>query len=390
MKRDWPLLAGTVGVGAGLGAGLMFLLDPNYGRRRRAYLRDQATHAGRVIVRSAGKTARDFRNRAVGVASKSRVRIRREPVSDEVLVERVRSAMGRVVSHPHPIRVTAADGRITLSGPVLASEETSLLSTVSRVPGVKGVEHHLERHEQPGRVSALQGEPHRAGRTRMGQANWPPTQRLLVGAAGGALAIYGATRRGAAGAALGLTGLGLLARAATNLDAERLTGLGAGRRAIDLHKTIHIAAPIEEVFAFCVTYENWPKFMAHVREIRSDGGAQSHWVVDGPAGMSVSWDAIITEFVPNERLAWKSVEGSMIEQTGVMRFEQDPDGTTRLDLRLSYNPPAGAIGHAFATLTGANPERQMDEDFARLKSLIEEGRTSAEGKGEFVRDQLAA
>jgi uncharacterized membrane protein len=368
----------------------MFLLDPNHGRRRRAYLRDRATHAGRVIVRSAGKTARDLRNRAVGVASKSRVRIRRSPVSDAVLVERVRSAMGRVVSHPHPIRVTAADGQITLSGPVLTSEEAMLLSTVSRVPGVKGVENHLERHEEPGHVSALQGEPNRPVRSRMGQANWPPTQRFLVGAAGGALAIYGVARRGAAGTALGLTGLGLLTRAATNLQIDRLTGLGAGFRAVDLHKTIHIAAPIEEVFAFCVTYENWPKFMAHVREIRSDGGTQSHWVVDGPAGMPVSWDAMITEFVPNELLAWKSVEGSMIEQAGIMRFEPNPDGTTRLDLRLSYNPPAGAVGHAFATLTGANPERQMDEDFARLKSLIEEGRTSAAEKGEFARDQLAA
>jgi uncharacterized membrane protein len=391
MRTNLALLAG----GAGFGAALMYFLDPNRGRRRRAYLRDQAVHAGHVLANAADKGARDLRNRAVGTVAAAGSRFRADDASDEVIVERVRAAMGRMISHPHAVRVECFGGRVTLTGPILAGEGDRVLRAVIHVRGVKGVEDHLERHAQPGDVSALQGASRPpSGRLR---ASWPPALRLLAGAAGGGLAVYGAVRRDVAGAAMGAAGVGLLARAATNLEADRLTGIGSGHRGIDLRKSINIAAPPEEVFAFCAAYENWPRFMAHVREIKSDRlreaettGSHSHWVVDGPAGVPVSWDAEVTEFVPNELLAWKSVEGSMIEQSGTMRFDRNPDGTTRLDVRLSYNPPAGAIGHAFATLLGANPKREMDEDFVRLKSLIESGKTSAREKGKVTRDELAA
>src|SRR5439155_11909181 len=103
MRSNWTLLVG----GAGFGAALMYLLDPNRGRRRRAYLRDQAIHAGHKIATAADKGARDLRNRAVGAVAAAGSRFRADDASDEVLVERVRSAIGRVVSHPHAIRVSA-------------------------------------------------------------------------------------------------------------------------------------------------------------------------------------------------------------------------------------------------------------------------------------------
>lgn len=383
MKNDWTFLVG----GVGLGAGLTYLLDPERGPRRRAYLRDQAVHAAHAVADCMDTTARDLRNRATGVAAEVRGRFENGGVTDdETLTARVRSAMGRVVSHPHAIQVLANSGRITLSGPVLAREEKRLLSTVSGVRGVTGVDNRLELHESPGDLPALQGDSRVPGMRR----NWPPATRLLAGAAGGGLAVYGAARRDAPGALLGIVGLGLLARGASNLPVDRLTGIGAGHRAVDIQKTLNIDATVDEVYAFCISYENWPRFMSHVREIKTDGGARSHWVVDGPAGVPVSWDAVITQFVPNSLLAWQSVEGSMIRQDGIMRFSPNAEGGTRLDIRISYNPPAGAVGHAVATLFGANPERLMDEDFNRLKSLIEEGKTSARGTGEVTREDLAA
>lgn len=80
------------------------------------------------------------------------------------------------------------------------------------------------------------------------QRHWSPTTRLLMGAAGGVLAIYGAGRRDAFGNALGVSGLTLLARASTNIEFKRLLGVGAGRRAVDIQKTININAPIARVF----------------------------------------------------------------------------------------------------------------------------------------------
>jgi uncharacterized membrane protein len=69
-----------------------------------------------------------------------------------------------------------------------------------------------------------------------------------------------------------------------------------------------------------------------------------------------------------------------VENAGIVRFRPNPDGTTQIDVRISYNPPGGAIGHAVAALFGADPKRAMDEDMVRLKSLLEEGKTRADGK----------
>lgn len=376
-------------VGLGLGAGLAYVLDPNQGRRRRAYLRDQSVQAANRLGRSLPVTATDLKNRAQGLAAEARARLRRESVPDEVLVERVRSAMGRAVSHPHAIEVMAENGRVTLQGPVLENEENALVAVVASVRGVENVDNRLERHRGPGNLPELQPGSTRPGRYGLARENWPPAARLLAGITGGSLIAYGVSRRGGLGTSLGMLGLGLLARGATNLPLDRLTGVGAGRLAIRFQKTLNIAAPAEEVFAFCSFWENFPRFMTHVREVTGEG-RQSHWTVDGPAGIPVSWDAVVTQFIPNELLAWKSVEGSAVHHAGIMRFEENPDGTTRLDIKMSYNPPAGAVGHVVANLFGVDPKRQMDEDFNRLKSLIEEGKTSTPECGEITRDQLAA
>jgi uncharacterized membrane protein len=103
------------------------------------------------------------------------------------------------------------------------------------------------------------------------------------------------------------------------------------------------------------------------------GEDRSHWVVDGPAGVPVEWDAVITRLEPNEVLAWKSAPGSVIRSAGIVRFAQNDDGTTRVDLKMSYNPPAGAIGHAASKLLRADPKKQMDDDLARAKTFLETG-----------------
>ncbi len=145
--------------GVGIGAGLAFLLDPQMGRKRR---KDAAQRAGRIARRSAEKVegrARDLGNRAHGVAAEARHALldRDERVDDGVLVERVRAALGRAVSHPRAIEVTAHDGRVAVSGPVLAAEAEALLAAAAAVRGVTGVEDGLERHETPEGVPALQG-----------------------------------------------------------------------------------------------------------------------------------------------------------------------------------------------------------------------------------------
>jgi hypothetical protein len=223
MNREATLLAG----GIGLGAALMYILDPDRGRRRRALLRDQLLSAAHRAPDVVGTAARDLSNRARGLAAEAGSMFSSDEVSDDVLVARVRSKMGRVVSHPHAVEVTADQGRVTLSGPVLAREVGELLSCASRVSGVTGVENRLEVHEEAGNVSALQGGRRRADRFEFFQENWSPMARLLAGVTGGALAAYGLSRRDPLSLAVGAAGVGLLARGVTNKDASRLVGAGA-------------------------------------------------------------------------------------------------------------------------------------------------------------------
>jgi uncharacterized membrane protein len=260
---------------------------------------------------------------------------------------------------------------------VLAAEVDDLLAAVRGVRGVDEVESQLEVHETRDGVPALQGGVRRAPKNEFAQENWAPATRFVASIAGTALLALGARRRGPAGAALRLAGTVLGVRALTNMPARRLTGIAAGRRAIDVQKAITVQAPVEQVYSFFILWDNWPLWMSHVREVRVSGNVgeqvQTHWVVDGPAGTAVKWDAITTALEPNERIAWKTVEGSVIEHAGVIRFTPTADGATAIDIKMSYNPPAGAVGHAVATILGRDPKHQMDDDLARLKTTIETG-----------------
>ena len=147
-RTGWGLMA--------LGAGLMFMLDPNTGRRRRALTRDKAIKLSRRTAERAQALARQAADRAKGVIAESRA-VDEEWVDDNTLVARVRSELGRVVSHPGSIHVEAVDGCVTMRGPVFMWEADAAIAAAENTRGVCGVEDQLTRHEQPGNVPGLQG-----------------------------------------------------------------------------------------------------------------------------------------------------------------------------------------------------------------------------------------
>ncbi|HEU5304532.1 MAG TPA: SRPBCC family protein [Gemmatimonadales bacterium] len=376
MQRQGKLVRGII-----LGAGAMYLLDPDRGPRRRSLLRDQIVRAGNKLGDGLSATARDTRNRTVGAAASFRSRFREEEAEDDVLQERVRSAIGRLVSHPGAIEVTASDGRVTLRGDVLTEELNRLIKGVERVRGVKEVRNALAIHSSADGVPALQGQGRpREQRPELLQDNWAPAVRLAMGTLGGWMAFKGLRTRGLPGRALTPIGLGLLTRAVTNRSTRRLVGAGAGRRAVHIQKTIRVAAPVERVWELWSRFEQFPRFMSHLREVLRIDQNRSHWVASGPGGIPVEWDATVTEWLPHELIAWKSVEGSPVETAGRVQFRPTPDGQTEIDVHLSYNPPIGTLGHVVASLFGTDPKHAMDEDLVRLKSLLEDGKTRAQGE----------
>ncbi len=174
---------GSLLFGAGAGSVATYFLDPDRGRRRRALVRDQLTKLRRRTDEAIEGTRKDLQNRLQGLQAEVRARLGEQgPVSDDVLAERVRAQLGRWVSHPRAIDVQARDGRVTVSGPILALEAAALLVAVRATRGVREVEDRLERHERAGDVPALQGDPSTAmSALAAGASAWSPTARVAVG-----------------------------------------------------------------------------------------------------------------------------------------------------------------------------------------------------------------
>jgi osmotically-inducible protein OsmY len=145
--------------GLGLGAGVMFLLDPNRGRRRRALIKDQAVHLSNTSKGALGKTARDLRNRATGVIAGTKARFGGQHVPDPILIDRVRAALGRYPVHDRAVNVDADNGVVILSGNTLADEVHIILEAITGIRGVNNVVNNLMVHESADGISSLQGTP---------------------------------------------------------------------------------------------------------------------------------------------------------------------------------------------------------------------------------------
>jgi uncharacterized membrane protein/gas vesicle protein len=362
--------------GAAAGGVSSYLLDPDQGRRRRALLQDKLRHSANEITSTADVVARDARNRVHGLKAEAQKLLDREQPSDGHIEHRVNEAIADLSRHPRAIEVTVTNGRVRLSGPILRDEVDAVMATVARLPGVDVVENDLEVHDQPGSVAALQGEGRR-GTTpgpELLQQHWSPAPRALAGAIGGAMLSYGAGRGRLTGTAATAAGGLLLARAATNLPVRQLVGMAMGEEAVHIEKTIDIAAPVEKVWSFVDDYETFPTFMTHVRAVRAGEDGVSHWTVEGPLGVTVEWEAEITERRPNELLAWRTRPGATVEHAGQVALERANAGATRLHVELSYHPAGGAAAHAVARVLGADPKTQLDDDLLRMKTMIEEGK----------------
>lgn len=183
------ILLSSIGATA-TAAAMMFFLDPKRGRRRRALVRDKTFHFTRDAGTSLGRASRDLGNRTRGVAATtwSCVRPHASP-DDDVLAERVRSKLGRVVSHPRAIEVSVRDGIVALRGDIVQSEVPHVMRRIYSVPDVKDVRNEMRTHRNeadfPGFPIARHGGDGGFRRAHL------PGVRLALGAAGGAMAVVG-------------------------------------------------------------------------------------------------------------------------------------------------------------------------------------------------------
>ena len=173
---------------------------------------------------------------------------------------------------------------------------------------------------------------------------------------------------GAAGLALGLAVVGVR-------TARRLMGRGGEQREpLTARTAITVNRPPAEVYAYWRDFQNLPRFMYHLEDVRPLDDRRSHWVAKAPGGTTVEWDAEITDEAENQLIAWRSVEGATVPNAGSVRFAPAPaDQGTELLVEIEYSPPGGRAGAAVARLFGEEPEQQMRDDLRRFKQVLETG-----------------
>lgn len=140
---------GRVALAFAAGALVMYLLDPVTGRRRRALVRDRGLSAGHDAQRYVrGKTKRAA-DHLRGVAARTRSSLSRAPIEDDLLHERIRAKLGRLVAHPHDVEVHVHDGWVQLKGSIADDEFDDLVATVSSMRGVRHLESLLRTSSAP-------------------------------------------------------------------------------------------------------------------------------------------------------------------------------------------------------------------------------------------------
>lgn len=206
--------------------------------------------------------------------------------------------------------------------------------------------------------------------------------RVISTALGGSMIALGLSRKSVGGAALaaiggyltyeGASGHGPLLRAA-GLEADDEDADTA--EVIAAEKSLTVARPRDEVYGRWRRLEDLPDFMRHLDTVTVQDERRSHWKARVPGGHGhLEWEAEITDDQPGERLAWRSLPGATVFNSGAVRFGDAPSGQgTEVHVRIEYRPPGGPIGSAAARLLNPAFAQMVKEDIRRFKQLMETG-----------------
>ena len=138
-----------------------------------------------------------------------------------------------------------------------------------------------------------------------------------------------------------------------------------------VEKSIRVKAPADQVYTFWRNFENFPRFMENVEEVRllDADGRRSHWKIRGPLGKSVEYDADLTQDQPGRAIGWNS-SGGQIQTTGTVNFTEQDDNTLVHVIMQWSDVPGGALGEAASRML-QNPEQMLEEDLQRFKDIAE-------------------
>jgi uncharacterized membrane protein len=174
-------------------------------------------------------------------------------------------------------------------------------------------------------------------------------------------------RRSAEGAKRQLTGTGAFAgKAASKLFGGGSQSGGKTRR-LPIQRWTDVAVPIEKAFKTWTQFEEYPKFMHRVLDVKQEGDGKLHWR-EKIWFSTREWDGEITETRQNDRIAWKSVSGP--QHSGVISFHRLDKNLTRVLVTVDF-VPAGVVEKLASGMRFV--KRAVEADLARFKAYVEFG-----------------
>ncbi|MBW3570527.1 MAG: SRPBCC family protein [Gemmatimonadetes bacterium] len=203
----------------------------------------------------------------------------------------------------------------------------------------------------------------------------------VLGVAGAMLLHRGATGHCAVYAALGVDTSGDAAPAGTTgaAGAPGATRTESGGGRVRVEGSIIVNRMAEELYAYWRDFSHAPSYMDRIISVRVLDERRSHWTAEGPRGRTWEWTTEVTEDVPGRRIVWHTTEDSDLPHGGSVEFTPGRLGETTVRFALHFHPPGGVVGQAIASAFHQVPEKMIQEDLRRFKTLMEAGMTADSG-----------
>jgi uncharacterized membrane protein len=134
-----------------------------------------------------------------------------------------------------------------------------------------------------------------------------------------------------------------------------------------IEDTIEVQVPVQQAYNQWTQFEDFPKFMEGLQSVQQLDDTHVQWVAD-IRGESRQWTTEITEQRPDEKVAWKTIEGE-VKNDGVVTFEPLGDAQTRVNVEMDVESDSTAENVA-GDLLGV-VKTQVRGDLERFKQLIE-------------------
>jgi uncharacterized membrane protein len=139
-------------------------------------------------------------------------------------------------------------------------------------------------------------------------------------------------------------------------------------------KYVEIDAPAQACYDWWRTFTRLPEIFPDVQSVRAKDTDETVtvWTVSGPMGKSLSWEARVVEDSPPHKIAWSTIDSADpdVRNSGVVRFDDKGNGRTGAEISLEYDPPAGKLGEAVASLF-ADPQAKVDRAAEHFKAVME-------------------